>query len=554
MDYKLDLLLKDFFEKSKELELLNNNIKENINKNIDSKEMEIKAVNNDISSKLFDLEFDIGEINKRIINLEYNKELELKKISNATSDIIDNMIDNNERRKVELKYDNKINILKDELNSLTNWYEELKKSFETRFEKNIKEINDKYNSNENDKYNTDEINSCKRQLLDIITSKLPILNDELEQSNIQKDGLTNLIERMVRAPYTLDDTCIDFLETQIENLKLCFENEKETIKKNEYDKNISDLEAIVNKIKNNVEINDYDKKVVINQINILDGYNNKVISYIDTFRTAEYIKLEEKKEEDSIDNNLDYEEMETFGNNETNINHSEAKTEESTLKYEEVEDGIKFNSEIDSIDFILKDILSEIDNIDSIYLESNDRDNVLIKIDDKKEKISLDGLMLPSGEYISSKDIDDAIDRYYSKNKGKTYYIKERKFILNRTHAYQITPSSINNLKDALKNRSTIKLINQNKLDQTMVREIFAKEALMEDPNSSDEYEFETVKEKNVGTIESGKEGKYISKKQLGYYLSEIFERKGPIWIEKLKNKFFKEEEDEKIKEIIKKI
>ena len=537
MDIKLNLLLKDYFDKTKELEQLNQKSKNKSDEVNPSRIEEIKKVNNDIAAELYYLEFDIGEINKRIINLEYNKALEINRISNETSDIINNMIDNNERRKVELKYDDELKSLKEKLNALVDKYEAKKRESELYFENKNKIISEKYDNIKDSSNKLDEINNCKKELLNIIKSKAIILKEELEKSNIQKDGMENVYERMVKSPRTLDDTCIDFLETHLENLKICFENETDTIQKNEYSKNISDIESIINKIKDNSEINDYDKRVIISQIGLLESYNKKILDYISTFKTADYVKIDTKKEANDENKKLPAK--------------SENKSGELSLGYEAVEDGLKFNSEIDSLNFILNDILSELDKTDSIYLKNDDKDKASIKIGDLEEKISLDGLKLPSGEYVSSKDIDDAIDRYYKKNKGKTYYIKERRFILNRTHAYQITPSSINNLKDALKNRSAIKLI---KKDNTMIKDIYLKEALMEYEGSSDEYEMENAKEKDVGTIESDKEGKYISKKQMSYYLSEIFERKGPIWLDKLKKRFSKKDDDEKVSEIIKKI
>ena len=546
MDYKLNIILSDYFDKSRELETLNQKAQ-----SIDYKDditSEIKEINNKISEDLYNIEFEISELNKRIINLEYNKQLELNGLSNKTSDILNNMIDNDKRKLIESKYDSQINELKEQLNLEEEKYEELKNSSKDKFDSKYNDINSKYDEKSSKRYETDEINNCKQELLDIVKSKKKELTDELEQSKIQKDGLFNLYERMLKAPHTLDDTCIDFIETQIDNLKICFENEKDLIQKNEYDKSIQDLKELARKIQSNIEINDYDKKLVIKQIKIIDDYIEKIEKYIDTFRIADYIKLnQEKSEKDNKEISQD--------DNISNLTATTDDLPDLDDNSEELNDEYRFKSPTDSISFILTDILKEIDNMDSIYLEEKEKDSI-IKVDNNEENIDLDGVVLPSGEYISSKMLDDAIDRYYKKNKGKIYYIKERKFILNRTHAYHITSDSVSKLKDSLKNRSAIKLINDGKINDSKVKKIFVKEALKEEENSSDIYEFEKPKEQNVGTIESNKEGKYISKLQLSWYLSEIFEKKGPIWIQKLKDKFSKEDklnDSEGNKELIKK-
>ena len=90
MDYKLNIILSDYFDKSRELETLYQKAQ-----SIDYKDditSEIKEINNKISEDLYNIEFEISELNKRIINLEYNKQLELNGLSNKTSDILNNII------------------------------------------------------------------------------------------------------------------------------------------------------------------------------------------------------------------------------------------------------------------------------------------------------------------------------------------------------------------------------------------------------------------------------------------------------------------------------
>ena len=172
----------------------------------------------------------------------------------------------------------------------------------------------------------------------------------------------------------------------------------------------------------------------------------------------------------------------------------------------------------DLLNTIFNEIVDSARTINKVKLDPN----MLLRIPgteaaelDEEAKIDL-----PNGEYISKRDISRALDNYVRKNKGRKFGIKG----LPKTVG--LTRGAAKEVKKALRECSTIKLLREKKLGYFDIKRVYGKAKA---DKYSDLVELGRAKTKLPA-------GDYVNLREFYGNLTKLFTEKSPSWIEKLVN------------------
>ena len=236
-----------------------------------------------------------------------------------------------------------------------------------------------------------------------------------------------------------------------------------------------------------IEKEEYDRRKGLNVVEQTEELEKIIEGLEDIEESVE----EETKEELNIeeyDENVDY---------------------ESLSKADEYEEESLTNEELirESADELINDVYNDI-------------------INSAKELNVVEGNMigLPSESYLSESDLNQAVKKYYKKNKGRTYTVKGIKEELI------ITKDSIKNFKKALKKCVAIKLTREGKATSYDLKRVFVQKEMEEIENQAQQPE-ELIEEEIYSTNPSGR---YIEEQSFINALPNLFQVKRESWIEKM--------------------
>lgn len=211
--------------------------------------------------------------------------------------------------------------------------------------------------------------------------------------------------------------------------------------------------------------------------------------------------------------------------------------------YEIEDDKVLVDRKTDLLKAIFNDIISEVKRVRSVRInpskEQLGADEYYVSTRDgfsetyeeagtvNLYEVNEDPIQLPNGEYVYSKDMKEAVDNYYAKNKGKTYVVK------STGKEYNVNLGTIIKFKTSLKLCSALKLIRDNKIAKMDITRIHGKQKgqMLYSLNE-------------IGTMygkDKMPEGEYINRNELIAKLNNLFTTKNIEWLrnisEGLKNK-----------------
>lgn len=283
--------------------------------------------------------------------------------------------------------------------------------------------------------------------------------------------------------------------------------------------------------------------------------SNKIADKMDEIRKAlkkveEYLNLTELTKEETAAvmmsmtpwEKAEYDRRKGNGDNNSNNNNGNGNNNGSddnknddiveiedpvTSKFEEKDGNIVVDDMENLLKTIYNDIINEAMKLNSVKLnESKTKDNLYISSKSDDEKYKENGMLdesikLPCGEYINSKDINEAVNNLYNKKKNRKYIVKET------GKEYKISKLTVEKLKHKLKKCSTIKLVKEKKVSKLDLLKIFGKKKANKVMN---EVELSTLKDVNAP------EGDYINRNELVASLDELFTTKKLEWLRNFSN------------------
>ena len=212
------------------------------------------------------------------------------------------------------------------------------------------------------------------------------------------------------------------------------------------------------------------------------------------------------------------------------------------------------------INQVYEDIMSGVDEIQTIKLSprkdatkrtlSTVIDGEVLPQEVIDLKVGEEEIVLPNGEYVNRKDFNKALQDYYKKNKGKTYYVKEtdEKLSLSR--------KALRKLKRTLKLCSIIELLRNKKITETDVRRVIGKENA--NKNGTPSMYAELSSNLRLGEYDYVGNGEYVSVSDVKENLEQLFSEKKTSWLKRMKENLLSrkktesDEEEVKIEEPVK--
>ena len=203
---------------------------------------------------------------------------------------------------------------------------------------------------------------------------------------------------------------------------------------------------------------------------------------------------------------------------------------------EDLADVIVENSN-DLINQVYNDIITGVDGIQTIKLSPRKdttkktisivRDGKVIPQDVIDLKLGEDELILPNGEYVNRKDFKKALQNYYKKNKGKTYYVKETEEKLS------LSKKALRKLKRTFKLCSIIEILRNKKITETDVRRVIGKENAYKYGTPSMYAELSSNLQLDEGDYVDN--GEYVSVSDIKENLDKLFTEKRTSWLKRVK-------------------
>lgn len=204
---------------------------------------------------------------------------------------------------------------------------------------------------------------------------------------------------------------------------------------------------------------------------------------------------------------------------------------------EDIADVIVENSN-DLINQVYNDIITGVDGIQTIKLSPRKdttkktisivRDGKVIPQDVIDLKLGEEEIILPNGEYVNRKDFNKALQNYYKKNKGKTYYVKETEEKLS------LSKKALRKLKRTFKFCSIIELLRNKKITETDVRRVIGKE-------NAYKYGTPSMYAELSSNLQLDEEdyvdnGEYVSVSDIKENLDKLFTEKRTSWLKRVKD------------------
>lgn len=196
---------------------------------------------------------------------------------------------------------------------------------------------------------------------------------------------------------------------------------------------------------------------------------------------------------------------------------------------DEVEDEVVVDNMENLCEQIYYDIISNMETLETIKLDKTESGKLQFNNDienyfDGEIDTTID---FAYGEFIKIDDIDEAIQKYYNKDKGKKYVVTEQ----NKT--FNISASKIKKINKVLKTRSIIELVKNNKLSESDIKRVYGKNR-----NSKKVYK--------LGEVDTNaKAGVYIQKEEMIAVLDNVLksQSKKLEWLKNIKDKFTKKKQ-----------
>lgn len=170
---------------------------------------------------------------------------------------------------------------------------------------------------------------------------------------------------------------------------------------------------------------------------------------------------------------------------------------------------------VENVANLLKEVYCDIVN-NAIKL----RQEVVSDLSEEDENI----IKLPYGTYINESDLNRAIEKYYAKNKGRTFKV------LGISEEITITDESIKKLQESLKKCSAVKLVRDKKIGSYDLTRVYGREKV-NDIESRAKSEVQIMEDRQIYT--SNPQGWYINGEEFAEKLPLLFETYNKNWIEK---------------------
>ena len=205
------------------------------------------------------------------------------------------------------------------------------------------------------------------------------------------------------------------------------------------------------------------------------------------------------------------------------------------------------------INQVYEDIMSGVDGIQTIKLSPRkdatkrtlstviDGEVLPQKVIDLK--VGEEEIVLPNGEYVNRKDFNKALQDYYKKNKGKTYYVKETDEKLS------LSKKALRKLKRTFKLCSIIELLKNKKITETDVRRVIGKENAYK--NGIPSMYAELSSNLRLGEYDYVDNGEYVSVSDVKENLEQLFSEKRNGWLKRIKENLLSRKKEKSAEEEI---
>lgn len=240
---------------------------------------------------------------------------------------------------------------------------------------------------------------------------------------------------------------------------------------------------------------------------------------------------DEDETEDVLDEVNKSDEQENVSKTEIDLNDIEEINDPINSEYEESNNEVFVNKQLDLFKMIFNEIVAETKNLKAVKInpskgnlgqngyyisakEGNDEYEVIGTIENDDENTKM-----PCGENLNLSDIKEAIDNLYTKNKGRSFVVLEN----NKT--YKMSKLGVLKLKRSLKKCITLKLVKENKISKLDLFRNFGKS---KSDNIIKEIEMSSLLENNMP------EGYYVSRNELITSLGKLFKRNRLVWLKNI--------------------
>lgn len=478
----IEQIMKPYFDKKEEFEKKNkiNDLQ------FDKKEELENEINNSYSNqiKLLNLRLDNLRNNKNQEISEYLAQKYLNKTNFLGYEAVKKDLEQ-EYLKIEQKIENQIqNLIKERENQI----QKLKIEREQTYLEKEREIQ-KQKDNFDKFYRVDirEMVEVKEEVRKNLIAERKRLNNALQEMKLSFDSTMN---RLSNFKYIYDENHV--VQNGSEYKKLFDESHSLIDEKNNIEKQLKQIEEYLSL----TELTSKEIEILMRSMNPVER--------------QEYDRRKGLNKTEVTQNNTDF---------------TEEKPPIAPEKNEEVKKEEKIKQNVTQLlDAVYSDIVSYARKLRQFGVDQ-------LSEEDKQV------IQLPTGMYLNESDLNNAVKKYYRKNKGRTYRVE------GISKEFTITKDSINKLKESLKKCSAVKLVRDKKLGSYDLTRVFGRERVDEIQNIAKKPE-EIMTDRKV---EAGMPtGWYINGEQFIQKLPYLFEENKQKWLEKVfkKRKSKKQNED----------
>lgn len=551
----LNDIMKPYFEKKAQMENAPIEIKNNVSETKE-KLSELKRTRLE-RKKALQIELEELRVRKTIMlkDFQEKKEIEIEKYITEALNSDSNFYSNYGamlRKDLERNYDRKLL--------------ELEENFRIQEEKLIAEIKELGSKSDEEKETAEELVNLdnKPNYINVDLREMFEIKDDLKRKLFaQRKKLLKRLEELKPEKEAYEKIVSDLNQKQQEfkeiidnlaNFKYEYNEQNQVINSDEWKALYEKRNLLLEEIEKLTEALS-EKSEIVHQLNDINKSLEKVEEYI---KLLEPTKEEghavmmtmtpwEKKEYDrrkgltTSTSDLPVASHPTIVPKKTSSENSDMIThEDPVVSSYEIEDGkIVVDTKVDLLKAIFNDIIAEVKGIrslridpsneklgsDEYYISTKDKDNETFE---ESGTVSLyskteEPMKLPNGEYVYDDDMKEAVDKYYSKNKGQTYVVR------STGKEYRVNFGTIMKFRTSLKHCSAIKLVKDKKISKLDITRILGK------PKTEMLF-----RSNDIGTIygkSSMPEGDYVNRNELIAKLDNLFTTKSIDWLRNMAGK-----------------
>lgn len=237
---------------------------------------------------------------------------------------------------------------------------------------------------------------------------------------------------------------------------------------------------------------------------------------------------DEDETEDVLDEVNKSDEQENVSKTEIDLNDIEEINDPINSEYEESNNEVFVNKQLDLFKMIFNEIVTEAKNLKAVKINQSKgklgKNGYYVSTKEGNKEYEVSGIIegrdenleLPCGEHFNSSDINEALDNFYAKNKGRSFSVIEN------SKVYKMSKLSLLKVKHHLKKCTIFKLMKENKITKLDLFKSFGKS---ESEKIVKDIDIETLEEKNIP------EGDYVSRNELITSFEKLFTKKRLVWL-----------------------